>query len=39
MKKQVIISDIWYKIGNKDYEIYDWPEECKKLFKQIFTLI
>lgn len=37
--KQVIISDVWYTINNKNIFIYDWPENYKKIFKQIFKLI
>ena len=39
MKKQVIISDVWYRIEDKDYFIDTWPESCQEIFKQIFKLI
>ena len=37
--KQVIISDVWYVIDGKDYLVYDWPLECKEMFKELFKLI
>ena len=37
--KKVMISDVWYIIDGKDYFIYDWPEDCKEVFKSIFKLI
>lgn len=39
MKKQLVISDVWYVIDEKDYFIYDWPDSCKEMFKEIFKLI
>lgn len=39
MSKKVIISDVWYIIDGKDYFVYDWPLECKEMFKDLFKLI
>lgn len=39
MNKRVIIDDVWYVIGDKEFFIYDWPEDCKEIFKDIFKII
>lgn len=39
MNKQVIISDVWYTIDNKNIFIYEWPEHLKENFKKLFQLI
>ena len=37
--KKVIISDVWYIIDGRDYFVYDWPEDIKECFKNLFNII
>ena len=36
---RVIISDVWYVVDGRDVFVYDWPEDCRELFKENFKLI
>lgn len=39
MNKRCIIYDVWYEIDGKSFEIYDWPEDLKEIFKEIYNAI
>lgn len=35
---RVIIEDVWYIVDGKDVFVYEWPESCREIFKQLFKL-
>ena len=39
MNKRCIIYDVWYEIDGISFEIYDWPEDLKEFFKEIYNAI
>ena len=39
MNKKCIIYDVWYEIDGKSFEIYDWSEDLKEVFKEIYNAI
>lgn len=35
---RVIIEDAWYVVDGKDFFVYEWPENCREIFKEWFKI-